>query len=373
MKMLPIFLPVAALHVGLMVLLLAQPGCRTRKTPPPPEGAEKTVVPATTTAPQSAVAPQPVVERQPPMRPVNSSTTTATDTSDLPSAFNGGLAIESNESVLQPLTEPDYYEPLTETYAVVSGDTLSGIARKFGTTVAELRSANGLTGDTIYLGQELMIPAQSSVDVSSSYSTDSASYTSSSGETYTVKPGDNLTKIARSHGSSVADIRAANGLSSDRINVGQVLTIPSGGTSYSPAPVQTRTTSIPSNVPTYTVKAGDTLSGIGARLGVSYRSIMDANGITDPTRLKVGQVLAVPGAKASATTSTVKPAAPVTPPPPSRSIVPPVETRPATPQVSVQPSQPVELEDDFQLDPSELEARLNELPISDSEVAEPVE
>lgn len=50
---------------------------------------------------------------------------------------------------------------------------------------------------------------------------------SGSMSSYTVKPGDSLWKISRKHSTSVGAIKAANGLSSDRINVGQTLQIPS--------------------------------------------------------------------------------------------------------------------------------------------------
>lgn len=44
------------------------------------------------------------------------------------------------------------------TYKVTTGDNLYEIARKYGTTVEELKTINGLSGDTIYVGQELIVP-----------------------------------------------------------------------------------------------------------------------------------------------------------------------------------------------------------------------
>jgi LysM repeat protein len=46
----------------------------------------------------------------------------------------------------------------TKTYKVKQGDTLSGIAKKYGTTVAKLKTKNGLKSDMIKIGQTLKIP-----------------------------------------------------------------------------------------------------------------------------------------------------------------------------------------------------------------------
>lgn len=366
MKLLPVFLPVAALHVGLIVLFLAQPGCQTRPPPPAPIGAE-------TASPRPQPAP-PIVSqstetsssdgRQAPMRPIGSSTS-----SDLPSAFNAGLEIESAEPVLEPYIEPEPFESEagpTEIYIIGKGDTLSSIARVYGISIPSLRAANNLNNDRIYVGQELQIPMSGSSTVAETTTT------ASSADTYVVQKGDNLTKIAQSTGSSVGEIRAANGLTSDRILVGQSLMIPSVGSGASSAPVRSASTRSVQGA-SYVVAPGDTLSGIGAKYGVNFRSVMKANNITDPTRLYVGQELVIPGVSASQTA--VAPARVE-----QRTIVPPVEPRPvqqtSTP-VYIAPSRPVEIEPSQagtnQIDPAELEARLNELPISESEVVEPTE
>jgi LysM repeat protein len=60
---------------------------------------------------------------------------------------------------------------------------------------------------------------------------------------------------------------------------------------------------------TYTVKSGDTPSAIAERLGVSVDELMRLNSITDPTQLEVGQVLRIPGAKATSPTPGRTPAA----------------------------------------------------------------
>ena len=107
------------------------------------------------------------------------------------------------------------------TYMVVSGDSLSLIAKKCGTTVTSLKSLNGLTSDTIKIGQVLKVsgtPAEQSPVVDQSV------------KIYTVKSGDSLSFIAKTYGLTVTELKSYNNLASDTIYVGQVLKLPFEGT-----------------------------------------------------------------------------------------------------------------------------------------------
>lgn len=119
---------------------------------------------------------------------------------------------------------------------------------------------------------------------------------------YTVQPGDTLSKIAAIHQLSLADLYRANNLTGTSvIKVGQQLVIPQhhatqpAGTTtvtepHAPAP-RTGTTAS-----SYTVQAGDTLSSIARRLGVSMQSLMQANHMTgdQASHLRIGQTLHIP-------------------------------------------------------------------------------
>lgn len=100
----------------------------------------------------------------------------------------------------------------SQLYTVASGDTLSGIASKFGVTVDEIVSANGIADpNLIYVGQRLSIPIGG---------------TASTKHVYTVQSGDTLSGIASKFGTTYQAIAAANGISDpNRIYPGQVLTI----------------------------------------------------------------------------------------------------------------------------------------------------
>ena len=118
-------------------------------------------------------------------------------------------------------------------YKVKSGDYLGKIASKYGVTINQLKSWNGLRSNSIQIGQTLYIyknggPTISQGSTGGSKSSGSSS-TGSKSKTviYTVKSGDSLYKIAQKYpGISADNIKAANGLKSDAIRPGQKLTIP---------------------------------------------------------------------------------------------------------------------------------------------------
>jgi LysM repeat protein len=118
---------------------------------------------------------------------------------------------------------------------VARGDTLSSIAARTGTSVKTLKALNGLTSDTIFVGQKLAVPESATVASTPTRTTRvTETPVSRSGQTtYTVEPGDTPSGIARRFGISAPDLMAANNISDPRkLYVGKELVIPSsGGTS----------------------------------------------------------------------------------------------------------------------------------------------
>ena len=130
---------------------------------------------------------------------------------------------------------------------------------------------------------------------------------------YKVKSGDTLGKIAGRYRCTVAQIKRWNDLKSTNIRIGQRLVIYRGGTSSSSSSSLSTVTSSSSSssqstsgassgAATYTVRSGDTLSGIAARHGVSVADLKSWNGLTS-NNIKVGQKLKVKAASAQAPAS----------------------------------------------------------------------
>lgn len=133
----------------------------------------------------------------------------------------------------------------TKEYTIVNRDTLGAIAKRNNVTLSALRKANpGIDPAKIRPGQKILIPASESAASGTTLNSGTTTPTSASngsGKTYTVKSGDNLTKIARAHGITVSQLRSANNLSTSRVNVGQRLKIPAAvNTNASTAPAQTQ-------------------------------------------------------------------------------------------------------------------------------------
>ena len=95
-------------------------------------------------------------------------------------------------------------------YIVKSGDSLSVIAQRFGLTINELKSLNNLSSNTIRIGQEITLPGGGLLAISE----------------HTIQRGETLSEIAARYSVSLANLRSANNLPSDKILVGQVLKIP---------------------------------------------------------------------------------------------------------------------------------------------------
>jgi LysM repeat protein len=124
--------------------------------------------------------------------------------------------------------------------------------------------------------------------------------------TYTVQPGDTLTRIAAKYGVTVSALVALNDIQDpDRIEVGQVLEIPEPSTTPTPTPISTSSTI------TYVVQPGDTLHKIANRFGVTVNALVRINNIQDPNLIRVGQVLQIP----PPTKATATPTMPTTPAP----------------------------------------------------------
>lgn len=186
---------------------------------------------------------------------------------------------------------------------VQRGDTLSEIAHRYGMTVAQLRDLNGIADpNRIFAGQRLHISGQPVA---------TAMATSASAEVvHVVTSGENLTTIARRYGSTITAIARTNAMRNPSfLRVGQRLTIPGTAAPAAPAPAApapgTAAPAAPAPVApppaapvVHVVASGENLTAIAHRYGSTIAAIAGANGISNPSFLRVGQRLAIPGTTA---------------------------------------------------------------------------
>ena len=164
------------------------------------------------------------------------------------------------------------------TYRVRSGDTLSGIARRWRITMKSIVTANRLRSDRLRVGQRLVltVPNVPRQAIASTQRSESSQHV-----IHRVRSGETLSTIASRYGVSIAQLKMTNRIRTNLIRPGQRLRIPFGGADAV------------SDTKIYTVKAGDTLSTIASRYGVSVVRLKRANRLSEDS-LRIGDRLEIP-------------------------------------------------------------------------------
>jgi LysM repeat protein len=160
-----------------------------------------------------------------------------------PAVDTNASAMDTNASaVMAPVTnlQPPVVAPPIQTsgteYVVVKGDSLAKIAKKFGVKVKAVEDANpGVIPTKLKVGQKLSIPAGTGAGMSPATSAVDSIGAGTGGDIYIVKSGDTLTKIAKSHGTTVKAIETENNLATTHITVGQKLKVSERAATASPS------------------------------------------------------------------------------------------------------------------------------------------
>ena len=145
-------------------------------------------------------------------------------------------------------------------YIVKSGDSLYSIAKKFNTTVDELKKVNNLTNNILSINQKLIIP--------------SSNINSNSNDFYIVKSGDSLYSIAKKYNTTVDELKKVNNLTNNLLSINQKLIIPSN------------------NYITYVVNKGDSLYSIAKKFNTTVNKIKKDNNLTS-NLLSINQKLII--------------------------------------------------------------------------------
>ena len=236
-----ILIPVVAIlgvHVILLGALLLQ-GCKDK--PSNASVADNSIV---TNLPSITFTNPPIIDAtataQPPAQPVVTAPPVTPPTQPL------------QPSTANTITPPPVTQPVTTTttalpeasgvleHKIEKGETFAIIAKKYGVSVDAIVKANpNLNPRRLQVGQIVKIPERSAASAtttsvkSETTSTKTATVSNVEGSVYVVKPGDTLTKIAKTHGVSIRELKSANKLQTDKISVGQKLKIPAKGQSPS--------------------------------------------------------------------------------------------------------------------------------------------
>lgn len=225
-------------------------------------------------------------ESLPPSEVTEAEVTEVTEETIVETVETPEVAPVETDLVIETLSveEEDYSTGTVINHTVVAGEYLTLIARNYGVTVNELRLWNHLTTDTLQIGQVLKVIPGTTTPVETPSEDDDHS---GGVVSYVVKAGDNLWSISQRFGVTMNDLRLWNHLTSDTLQIGQVLkVIPDITDPTYPEDPDDHS----GDVVTYIVKAGDTLWGIANRFDVSLNNLRLWNHLTTDL-LRIGQEL----------------------------------------------------------------------------------
>ena len=173
----------------------------------------------------------------------------------------------NNLSINQVLKIPSNNEEFNKyiTYTVQKGDSLYSISKKYNTTVDKIKNINNLTNNALSIGQFLKIPSSSKEE-------------NTTVTNYIVKSGDSLYSIAKKYNTSIDKIKQLNNLNTNLLSIGQTLKIPNSN----------NTTDL-----TYKVVSGDSLYSIAKKYNTTVDKIKTNNNLNS-NLLSVGQILKIP-------------------------------------------------------------------------------
>ena len=152
----------------------------------------------------------------------------------------------------------------SNTYTIKSGDSLYALAKRFNTTIDEIKRINNLTSNLLSIGQKLIIPSSNNNPNIPSNET-----------TYTVKSGDSLYALSKKYNTTVDEIKRINNLNSNLLSIGQILIIPSSNSAIK-----------------YAVIKGDSLYSIAKKFNTTIDEIKRINNLNS-NLLSIGQQLII--------------------------------------------------------------------------------
>ncbi len=196
--------------------------------------------------------------------------------------------------------------PYSIQYVVQRGDTVAKLAERFGSSVEAIIIANQLNANAYIVEAHTLIipvptppepteaPTEAPIIVEPAPTEVPAQAAEPTPIVYIVRYGDSLSSIAARFGLRTVDLARYNDIvNPNLVYYGQILHIPVGGVPTPVPPTPVPPTSPPPQQ-LYRVMPGDNLYRISIRFNVSLSDLIEVNGIADPTRIYVGQILIIP-------------------------------------------------------------------------------
>jgi membrane-bound lytic murein transglycosylase D len=183
---------------------------------------------------------------------------------------------------------PPTERPAVLAHVVKRGETVSGIAARYGVSTDLLMSSNRVArARSLQVGTTLYIPSTASSLPSTAFY--EAEPVSRSPITHIVRRGETLSEISRKYNVAMATIRANNGIGRNNvIRAGQKLTVRTGGGSTAASRARAAAS-------THTVRRGETVGQIAERYGVGQSALIRVNSLGRSATIRVGQRLKIPG------------------------------------------------------------------------------
>ena len=202
-----------------------------------------------------------------------------------------------------PSTKPTKSSAATKNYKVKPGDGLIALSRQFNVPTTTLATLNNIrTTDSLYVGQNLKVPANvdfttapttsnsvaSSTSSSTSSNTPASSSSSVATTNYKVKSGDTLIGIANSVGISPEELAAVN------TNFDAKARLQRGQTIKVPVTKDLVDRQLNDKAVSYKVKSGDTLTGVAQRYNIGLGDLAAANNLKTNSNLILGRTITIP-------------------------------------------------------------------------------